>query len=157
MEIVLLTIGKTSDKEIASLTEKYVARLRHYISFRIENIPDVKRSKGNSPERQKELEGELILNRIESSDHLSLLDERGEEMTSGEFAGLLQKRMLSGLRRLVFAIGGPYGFSKAIYSRADSKISLSRMTFNHEMVRMFFVEQIYRGMTILKGEPYHHE
>ena len=157
MEIVLLTIGKTANREISALTEKYVGRLRHYIPFRIDNLPDVKRGKANPPERQKILEGELLLGKIEASDHLCLLDERGTELTSGEFANLLQKRMTSGLRRLIFAIGGPYGFSETVYLRADSKLSLSRMTFNHEMVRLFFTEQIYRGMTILRGEPYHHD
>ena len=106
---------------------------------------------------QKELEGQMMLERLQPSDYVMLLDERGTEMTSREFAGFVDKRMSSGLKRLVFVIGGPYGFSPAIYERADAKVSLSRMTFNHEMVRLFFTEQIYRAMTILRGEPYHHD
>ncbi len=157
MEILLLAIGKTSNRDISNLTDLYIDRLRHYISFRFETTPDVKKSKTLSEDQQKELEGEIILNRVAPADHLCLLDERGDEMTSIQFSSLLQKRMNSGLRRLIFVIGGPYGFSPAVYARANSKISLSRMTFNHEMVRVFFTEQIYRAMTILRGEPYHHE
>lgn len=157
MEIALLVIGKTSNKDIARLTDFYVDRLKHYVPFRIIEIPDARKGRNTDPAIQKTKEGELILGAVSSSDHVCLLDERGQQPSSLEFASMLQKRMLSGLRRLVFIVGGPYGFSEAVYSRADSKISLSRLTFNHEMVRLFFVEQVYRGMTILRGEPYHHE
>ena len=157
MDITLLVIGKTTSREIAALTESYVSRLRHYVPFRIVYIPDAKKGKAADEAKQKANEGEMILSVLQPSDHVCLLDEHGKEATSIEFSSMLQKRMASGLRRLVFVIGGPYGFSKAVYDRADSLLSLSRMTFNHEMVRLFFTEQACRAMTILKGEPYHHE
>lgn len=156
MEIELIAIGKTSGKHIRTGIEEYTDRLKHYIKFRFTELPDVRSGGKLTVERQKEDEGAAILARIDKSDRVVLLDERGDNPTSEEFARLLQKRMSSGLKRLVFVIGGPYGFSEAVYKRADGMISLSRMTFNHEMVRMFFIEQIYRSMTILRGEPYHH-
>lgn len=157
MEILLITVGKTKTKYIVSGIEEYSKRLKHYIPFFRIEIPDVKGSKGMNENIQKEKEGLLILEKISSSDFVILLDERGEEKSSIEFSEYIQKLMLSGRKRVVFIIGGPYGFSNEIYARANSKLSLSRMTFNHEMVRMFFIEQIYRSMTILRGEPYHHE
>ena len=120
-------------------------------------IPDVRRAKNAGEARQKELEGEAILAQVETSDFVTLLDERGEELTSKEFAKFLSQKMVGGVKRLVFVIGGPYGFGEAVYERADMKVSLSRMTFSHQLVRVLFAEQLYRGMTILKGEPYHHE
>lgn len=156
MDITLLVVGKTSIPFIKKGIEEYMQRLRHYIKYTIQEIPDIKNSKNLSEEQQKEAEGIQILNQLSTSDCVVLLDERGKEFTSVAFADELQKKMNSGLRRLVFVVGGPYGFSPAVYSRADSKLSLSKMTFNHEMVRMFFTEQIYRAMTILRGQPYHH-
>lgn len=155
MEIMLLTVGKTANRDIEKLIDAYLSRLKHYIPFKIVELPDAR--KVAEAERRKEEEGKAILSRINAGDHVCLLDERGEQLSSMQFSSLLQKRMASGLRRVVFVVGGPYGFSQEVYSRADSKLSLSRMTFNHEMVRLFFIEQIYRAMTILRGEPYHHE
>lgn len=157
MEITLLVIGKTSSREISVLMDHYASRLRHYVPFRTVYLPDAKKGKCPDDARQKSNEGELILAATQPSDHVCLLDERGKEFTSVEFSESIRKRMNSGLKRLVFVIGGPYGFSKSVYDRADSLLSLSRMTFNHEMVRLFFTEQVYRAMTILRGEPYHHE
>lgn len=157
MEITLLVIGKTSSREISVLMDHYASRLRHYVPFRTVYLPDAKKSKCPDEARQKSNEGEMILAATQPSDHICLLDERGKEFTSVEFSESIRKRMNSGLKRLVFVIGGPYGFSKSVYDRADSMLSLSRMTFNHEMVRLFFTEQVYRAMTILRGEPYHHE
>lgn len=154
---MLLTVGRTAIKFVKEGIEEYRKRLQHYLSFKIEEIPDLKNVKNLTQSQQKEKEGELLLSRMASSDFVMLLDERGKEYTSIEFSAYMEKQMASGRKRLVFVIGGPYGFSDAVYQRADSKISLSRMTFNHEMIRVFFVEQIYRAMTILRGEPYHHE
>ncbi|MDE6296597.1 MAG: 23S rRNA (pseudouridine(1915)-N(3))-methyltransferase RlmH, partial [Muribaculaceae bacterium] len=128
-----------------------------YIGYKINCIPDIKKGASLSAERQKEAEGEIILSKLQPSDFVVLLDERGKEYSSMEFAGYIEKQMLSGRKRLVFVVGGPYGFSQSVYDRSDGKVSLSRMTFNHEMVRLFFTEQLYRAMTILRGEPYHHE
>jgi 23S rRNA (pseudouridine1915-N3)-methyltransferase len=157
MQIRLLTIGKTDHPAIQKLIEEYSNRLGHYIRFELEIIPDLKNTKSLSEISQKEKEGELILKKIQSSDELILLDERGKSMGSVEFSDYLQKKMNSGLRQLIFVIGGPYGFSDTVYSRANGKISLSKMTFSHQMIRPFFIEQLYRAMTILKNEPYHHE
>lgn len=151
-----MAVGKTRTDYLVRGIDEYVRRLRHYVDFSIVELPDVKTTKSLPESQQKEKEGETILSRVSQSDFLVLLDERGKEYTSGEFASYLEKQMASGRKRLIFLIGGPYGFSKQVYDRADAKISLSRMTFNHEMVRLFFTEQIYRGMTILRGEPYHH-
>ena len=157
MEFVLMSVGATHTDYVKKGIEDYYFRLRHYVQFSIVELPDAKGGKSMSREQQKELEGKGFLSKIGSGDMLVLLDERGREFTSKEFAGYLEKLMASGRKRVVFLIGGPYGFSPAVYQRADAKISLSKMTFNHEMVRLFFIEQIYRGMTILRGEPYHHD
>jgi len=157
MQIKLLALGKTDNKAIQDLIEDYSSRLGHYIRFEMEVIPDLKQSKSLSEALQKEKEGELILKKLSSSDELILLDERGKTYSSLEFSDYLQKKMNSGLKQLVFLIGGPYGFSEAVYARANGKISLSKMTFSHQMVRLFFIEQLYRGFTILRNEPYHHQ
>lgn len=156
MKITLLVVGKTTDTHIELLIQEYQKRLAHYIPFNILVIPELKNTKALTPEQQKQTEGELILRTINSSTDLVLLDEHGKEFRSIEFADYVQKKMSSG-RDVVFVVGGPYGFSQAVYERANDKISLSKMTFSHQMVRLFFVEQIYRAMTILRGEPYHHE
>lgn len=156
MKITLLAIGKTDDKKLISLTEMYQKRLQHYISFSFEVIPDVKKAKNLSEIQQKNLEGDEILKRMQASDVMILLDEKGKSYTSEGFSQLLQKKMNSGIKNLVFVIGGPYGFSEAVYQRANGKVALSAMTFSHQMIRLFFVEQLYRGFTILKNEPYHH-
>lgn len=157
MKITLLAVGKTDDDRIASLVEMYTKRLEHYINFEIKIIPDLKNTKNLSTDQQKVEEGKLILNQLEKSDFVTLLDEKGKSYTSVLFAQLINKRSVSGLKRLVFIIGGPYGFSSDVYNRGNSKISLSAMTFSHQMVRLFAVEQIYRAFTILRNEPYHHE
>lgn len=156
MKITLLVVGKTTDTHIELLIQEYQKRLAHYIPFNIQVIPELKNTKALTPEQQKQTEGELILRTINSSTDLVLLDEHGKEFRSIEFADYVQKRMSSG-RDVVFVVGGPYGFSEAVYQRANGRISLSKMTFSHQMVRLFFVEQLYRAMTILRGEPYHHE
>lgn len=138
------------------LIDDYVNRLKFYISFTLEVIPDIKNAKNLSEDNQKKLEADEILKRINPGDELILLDENGKSFTSEGFSELLQKKMNSGLKNLIFVIGGPYGFSDAVYARATSKISLSKMTFSHQMIRLFFVEQIYRAFTILRNEPYHH-
>ncbi|KQC33782.1 50S rRNA methyltransferase [Nonlabens sp. YIK11] len=157
MKITLLAVGKTDDSRIADLTDMYVERLKHYINFELEIIPDLKKTKNLSIDQQKVKEGELILNQLQTSDFVTLLDEKGKSLSSQQFAQLINKRSLSGMKRLVYVIGGPYGFSDAVYARANSKLSLSAMTFSHQMVRLFATEQIYRAFTILKNEPYHHE
>jgi len=157
MKIKLLTIGKTDDKNLQTLIETYQKRLKHYINFTIEIIPDIKNVKNLSELQQKEKEGELILKKISNTDVLILLDEKGKEFRSLEFSKYLQKKMNSGIKQLVLVIGGPYGFSDAVYKKSSDKISLSKMTFSHQMIRLFVVEQIYRAFTILKNEPYHHE
>ena len=144
-------------REVEALVAMYAKRLNHYVRFAITTIADVRNTKKLSEAEQKRLEGEAILKLITDSDHLMLLDEHGAEYRSIEFADMLQRRMLSGTKRLVFLIGGPYGFSDAVYQRANSKISLSKMTFSHQIVRAIFTEQLYRAFTILKNEPYHHE
>jgi len=157
MKIHLLVIGKTDEAYLQKGIEIFLKRIPHYISFEMKAIPDLKNSKNLSGEQQKEKEGELIIQQLVSSDELFLLDEQGMEHSSVEFARFLEKKMLSGIKRIFFVIGGPYGFSASIYSRANGKLSLSKMTFSHQMVRLIFVEQLYRAMTILKGEPYHHQ
>lgn len=157
MKIKLLTIGKTDNKNLQQLIAMYEKRLKHYIKFEIEIIPDIKNAKNLSEKQQKEKEGELILKKIQTFDYLVLLDEKGEQFRSKTFATYLQKKMNSGIKQLVFVIGGPYGFSETVYKNSKAKISLSKMTFSHQMIRLFMVEQIYRGFTILKNEPYHHE
>ena len=157
MKIKLLAIGKTDNKELQQLIQVYQNRLKHYIKFEIDIIPDIKNVKNLSENQQKEKEGELILKRLQPTDELVLLDEKGKEFRSIEFSKYLQKKMNSGIKQLVFVIGGPYGFSETVYKKAKGKISLSKMTFSHQMVRLFIMEQIYRGFTIIKNEPYHHE
>ncbi len=156
MKITLLVVGKTTDSHIEALILEYQKRLTHYLPFTLQVIPELKNTKALTSEQQKQAEGELILRTITPATDLILLDEHGKEYRSIEFADYIQKRMSSG-RDVVFVVGGPYGFSEAVYQRANGKISLSKMTFSHQMVRLFFVEQIYRAMTILRGEPYHHE
>lgn len=156
MTIKLLAIGKTDNKELTGLIEVYKSRLNHYIKFEFEVIPDLKKAKNLSENEQKQKEGELILKKTSPSDALILLDENGKQLSSLNFADYLQKHMNSGLKQLIFVIGGPYGFSDDVYKKASGKISLSKMTFSHQMVRLFFIEQLYRGFTILKNEPYHH-
>ncbi len=157
MKITLLLVGKTEQSYIAEGMNVYCERLKHYLPFEVEVIPNVKASPSTKAEKLCELEGEQILARISASDYLILLDEKGKQFTSLDFAEHLQKKMLSGCKRLVFVVGGAFGFSPAVYAAAREKVSLSKMTFSHQMVRLFMVEQIYRAMTILKGEPYHHE
>jgi len=157
MNIRLIAIGKTDDKALQSLIDDYTKRLSFYIKFELDIIPDLKNAKNLSESQQKEKEGELILSKITSADQLILLDENGKTFSSVGFSQELQKKMNSGIKTLTFVIGGPYGFSDAVYQKAAGKISLSLMTFSHQMVRLFFIEQLYRGFTILRGEPYHHQ
>lgn len=156
MQIKLIAIGKTDNKQLLTLIEDYKKRLSHYIKFSFEVIPDIKNVKHLSATQQKDKEGDLILAKVNNSDTLILLDENGKQMDSVAFSTYLQKHMNSGIKTLIFVIGGPYGFSETIYKRANGKLGLSKMTFSHQMIRLFFVEQLYRGFTILKNEPYHH-
>lgn len=156
MKTELIVVGKTVSKHLDTCIDDYVGRISHYMPFTTTTIPELKNTKALSEQQQKEREGELILQRLTSSDTLVLLDENGKEMRSIEFASWLEKRQQS-TRKLVFVIGGPYGFSPDVYNRANEKMSLSQMTFSHQMVRLVFVEQLYRACTIIKGEPYHHE
>ena len=157
MKGVLIVVGKTTDKRFEAITQEYIERIRHYIPFTIEVIPELKNTKGLSQDEQKKREGELIQKNLQPGDYVVLLDEHGSERNSMDFASWIQKKMAAGPKRLVFIVGGPYGFSDAIHQKGNEEISLSRMTLSHQMIRMFFVEQIYRAMTILNGEPYHHE
>ncbi len=157
MNIELLVVGKTDSSLIEEIVAGYAKRINHYCRFSITTLPDVKNNKNLAIKQQRTAEGEMILRQITDSDYVVLLDERGAEYRSVEFAMWLQKRMNSGVRRLLIIIGGPYGFSEAVYARANSKVSLSKMTFSHQIVRAIFAEQIYRAFTILKNEPYHHE
>ncbi|MEZ4856823.1 MAG: 23S rRNA (pseudouridine(1915)-N(3))-methyltransferase RlmH [Gelidibacter sp.] len=156
MQIKLLAIGKTDNKALQTLIEDYQKRLGFYIKFEFEIIPDLKKVKNLSEDQQKQKEGELILDKLSATDVLILLDENGKQLDSVGFSEYLQKHMNSGIKQLVFVIGGPYGFSEAVYSKAQGKLSLSKMTFSHQMIRLFVIEQLYRGFTILKNEPYHH-
>lgn len=157
MKIQLLLIGNTSTPYLKEGIENYVKRIGHYVPFEVRTLPDVKAGKGMTEERQKEKEGAMILGSLQPGDLLVLLDERGKQMTSRGFAEWIDRKSVTVGKRLVFSIGGPYGFAQEVYDRADELLSLSKMTFSHEMVRLFFVEQIYRAMTILRGEPYHHD
>lgn len=157
MKISLIVIGKTDASYFVDAINEYKNRLVHYIPFEMEIIPDIKNVKNLREEQQKEKEGELILRMLQPGDYLVLLDEHGKSFTSMEFATYLERKMHVVSKRLVFVIGGPYGFSEAVYKAASEKISLSKMTFSHQMIRLIFVEQIYRAMTILNNEPYHHE
>ena len=156
MKTILILVGKTTDKHFAAGIKDYAERIGHYMPFEIITIPELKNTKSLSEEQQKTMEGELIMKHIQTSDTVVLLDEHGKEMRSMEYAQWLQ-RTGNNARRLVFVIGGPYGFAPAVYQRANDKISLSRMTFSHQMVRLIFTEQLYRACTIIKGEPDHHE
>lgn len=157
MKISLLCIGKTADGKLTGAMERYLSRIPHYVPFAMRELPDVKNTRAMTADRQKEQEGRMLMSVLQPGDYVVLLDERGKEMSSREFASYMEDKMISVPRQLVFVIGGPYGFSKEVYGRADFKISMSRMTFSHEMARLFFIEQLYRAMTILKGEPYHHD
>ena len=157
MKIVLITIGKTNEKYLIEGISNYQKRLKHYTNFEMMEIPNIKNANNLSEAELMKKEGELILKQIQSSDHLVLLDDKGKDFTSPKFAQKLQQWMLSGKKRLVFVVGGAYGFSEEVYKRGNETLSLSKMTFSHQMVRLFFVEQIYRGYTILNNEPYHHQ
>lgn len=157
MKTTFLVIGKTIDKHLTALIDEYTQRVKHYQPFDIEVIPELKNTKALSIEQQKANEAELLKKSIKDGDYVVLLDEGGREFRSIEFASYLQQKQSIPARRLVFVVGGPYGFAPEIFALAREKISLSKMTFSHQMVRLFFVEQYYRAMTILKGQPYHHE
>lgn len=157
MKIILLAIGKTDSDYFIKGINEYTKRLEHYIPFEIQIIPDIKNSKNLAIEQQKEKEGELILKNVQNGDYIVLLDDKGKEYTSIQFASYIEKKAHTVPKRLVFIIGGPYGFSESVYDKANEKLTLSRMTFSHQMVRLIFVEQLYRAMTILNNEPYHHE
>jgi len=157
MKITLLTVGKTNELSFKNAISEYQKRLKFYIPFDIAEIPELKNCKNIPEEVQKQKEGELILKNLTDSDEVILLDDKGEAYTSLQFATYLEKKMITGNKRLIFVVGGPYGFSKEIYLRANGKLSLSPMTFSHQMVRLVFTEQLYRAMTILRGEGYHHE
>ena len=157
MKIALIVIGKTDAGYFVEAIKEYTNRLVHYIPFEMVVLPDIKNAKNLSENQQKEKEGELILKALQGGDYLVLLDEKGKDFTSVQFASYIEKKMHTVSKRLVFVVGGPYGFSEAIYKTASEKISLSKMTFSHQMIRLIFVEQIYRAMTILNNEPYHHE
>ena len=157
MQVTLLCIGKTGKKFLEEGEQEYLKRLRHYISFQLQIIPDIKQAKSLSESQIKQREGELILEKVSSADTLVLLDEKGKEFSSLDFSAYLQDQFNRGGKQICFVVGGPYGFSDAVYQRANGKISLSQMTFSHQMIRLFFIEQVYRAMTILKNEPYHHQ
>jgi 23S rRNA (pseudouridine1915-N3)-methyltransferase len=157
MKITFITVGKTEDAYLKDGIEKYVKRLKHYTKLEMTDIPELKNTKALTEEQQKAKEAELILKKITPNDHVILLDENGMEFTSVQFANYINKRSVSSSANLIFIVGGPYGFDQSVYQRANDKISLSRMTFSHQMVRLFFVEQLYRAYSIIKGEPYHHQ
>ena len=157
MKATLIVVGKTVSKELTLLIDDYASRLTHYLPFDIITIPELKNTKSLSAEQQKTAEGELILRQLQGGDYVVLLDEHGAERRNVDFAVWVEKRHQTVSKRLVFIIGGPYGFSPAVYDKAHEKISLSKMTFSHQMIRLIFVEQLYRAMTIIKNEPYHHE
>ena len=157
MKVVLLVVGKTTDRHFEAGIAEYASRLSHYLQFSIEVIPELKSTRSMSQGEQKEREAIMIAKALQPSDHVVLLDEHGTERTSMEFAAWMQRKMAMGLRRLVFVVGGPYGFADSVHMLAKEKVSVSRMTFSHQMIRLIFVEQIYRAMTSLGGEPYHHE
>ena len=156
MKILLLAIGKTDEDYLITGIKKYVGRLGHYASFEMKEIPDIRNRKTLSEDQQKKAESFLLLQQLQPGDHVVLLDENGKQYSSVAFAENFEKQMASGAKRIVFVIGGPYGFAQEVYDKADAKLSLSPMTFSHQMVRLVFVEQLYRAFTILKGEPYHH-
>jgi len=157
VRITLLVIGKTTDRHVQALIEDYAQRLGHYVPFSMDVIPELRNTKALTAEQQKAQEAELIKKQLQAGDYVVLLDEHGAERRSMEFATWLQKRMNTGARRIVFIVGGPYGFDASIHALAKEEISLSQMTFSHQLIRVLFVEQLYRAHTILRGEPYHHE
>lgn len=157
MKIILSLVGKTTTAYLREGIDEYAKRVNRYIPFEIRVLPDIKSTKKMTEQKQKEAEGELMLAQLQPGDHVVLLDERGAEMTSRGFADYLEKKSLTVAKQIVFMVGGPYGFSKEVYERANDKMSLSKMTFPHELVRLFFVEQLYRAMTIQRNEPYHHD
>lgn len=157
MKLILLVIGKTTDKHVQALIDDYTNRLSHYVPFALDVIPELRNTKALTPEQQKVQEAELIRKQLQAGDHVVLLDEHGAERRSVVFAEWLGKRMAAGPRRIVFIVGGPYGFDDSIHALAAEEISLSQMTFSHQLIRVLFTEQLYRACTILRGEPYHHE
>jgi 23S rRNA (pseudouridine1915-N3)-methyltransferase len=157
MKITFITVGKTEDAYLKDGIEKYVKRLKHYTKLEMTDIPELKNTKALTEDQQKAKEAELILKKITPNDHVILLDENGMELTSVQFANYINKRSVSSSANMIFIVGGPYGFDQSVYQRANDRISLSRMTFSHQMVRLFFVEQLYRAYSIIKGEPYHHQ
>jgi 23S rRNA (pseudouridine1915-N3)-methyltransferase len=157
MKITFITVGKTEDAYLKDGIEKYVKRLKHYTKLELFDLPELKNTKALTEDQQKAKEAELILKKITPQDYVILLDENGMEFTSVQFANYINKRSVSSSANLIFVVGGPYGFDESVYGRANDKISLSRMTFSHQMVRLFFVEQLYRAYSIIKGEPYHHQ
>ncbi|MEO6150758.1 MAG: 23S rRNA (pseudouridine(1915)-N(3))-methyltransferase RlmH [Mucilaginibacter sp.] len=157
MKIVFLTVGKTEDAYLKDGIDKYVKRLKHYTKLEIIDLPELKNTKALTPEQQKTKEAELILKKITPLDHVVLLDEKGTEFSSKQFAAYLDKKAISSTSAIFFIVGGPYGFDQSVYTRANDKLSLSQMTFSHQMIRLLFVEQLYRAYTIIKGEPYHHD
>jgi 23S rRNA (pseudouridine1915-N3)-methyltransferase len=157
MKIILLTVGKTNNNQLIKLQEEYQNRLKFYINFETMVVPELKNTKKLSINEQLEKEADLILNQLDVNDDVTLLDEKGTPFTSIGFSEFISKKMLASIKRTIFVVGGPYGFSERVYKRANKLISLSTMTFSHQMIRIIFVEQLYRAMTILKGVPYHHE
>lgn len=157
MDIALITVGKTTTEYIQTGIDEYCRRLKRYVPFSIKCLPDVKKTRKMTEDQQKTAESAMILSELQPSDYVVLLDERGDMLTSRQFSEFIQKGMSGGKKRMVFVVGGPYGFSQETYSRANAKLSFSKMTFSHEMIRLFFVEQLYRANTILRNEPYHHD
>ncbi len=157
MKIVFLTVGKTEDAYLKEGIDKYIKRLKHYARLEFVEINELKNTKALTPEQQKAKEAELILKKLSPLDYVILLDEKGTEFSSKQFAAYLDKKAISSTSTMIFIVGGPYGFDDTLYTRANDKLSLSRMTFSHQMIRLLFVEQLYRAFTIIKGEPYHHE
>ena len=157
MKITFLVIGKTEDSYLKEGIEKYIKRLKHYVKFEMIELPELKNTKNFSEDQQRAKEAEMISKNLSNTDYIVLLDEKGQEYSSVQFSGFISKKMLSSVQNLVFIVGGPYGFENNLHTLANEKLSLSKMTFSHQMVRLFFVEQLYRAFSILKGEPYHHE
>jgi 23S rRNA (pseudouridine1915-N3)-methyltransferase len=157
MKIIFLTVGKTEDAYLKEGIEKYVKRLKHYCKLELVDLNELKNTKALTPDQQKTKEAEMILKKVAATDYVVLLDENGTEFTSQQFAAYLDKRSISSSANIVFIVGGPYGFDQSVYQRANDKLSFSRMTFSHQMIRLFFTEQLYRAFTIIKGEPYHHQ
>lgn len=157
MKIVLIVVGKTAQPYLIEGIDEYVSRIKRYMPFELYVIPELKNTRNLTTEQQKNREGDAILKALQPGDYIVLLDEHGKEYSSSQFASYIDHKQQTSVRRLVFVIGGPYGFSSEVYDRCQEKLSLSKMTFSHQMVRLFFTEQLYRSMTILNNEPYHHE